>query len=175
MLAAPRDTADPVDTLLAACHAVADLADPTSSALLLAGDDQLTIAELQQGPHLAAPLRLALLTACQSAQPGAYLPDETINLPTALLRSGCAATIGTLWSVPSRTAALFTTLFADAWLARQLDPAAATRSALNALRTVDTEHERALLPEFPPADDVPATFQSHAHPARWAAFVCTGW
>lgn len=67
-------------------------------ALLLAADDRLTVAELHQGPRLATPLGLALLTACQSAQPGAHLPAETINLSTALPRTGCAATDRTLRS-----------------------------------------------------------------------------
>lgn len=162
----------PIDVLLAACHAEADLANPTTNALLLAGEDQLTIAELQAMAGHSRPLRLALLTACRSAQPGVTLPDETINLPTALLQIGCAATVGTLWAIPSRTAAAFTALFAQAWPAQ--DPATAARTALNALRTLDTATERELLPGLPPSS-APPTFRPHHHPSRWAPFVCTGW
>jgi CHAT domain-containing protein len=120
-------------------------------------------------------MRLALLTACRSAQPGAHLPDETINLPTALLRAGCAACVGTLWAVPARTAAVFTAVFARNWLDRDLDPATATRAAVDDLRTIDHVHECEELGDPVPSTGVPARFRPHAHAARWAAFICTGW
>ena len=165
----------PIDTLLAACHADAELAEPTESALLLAGDETLTVEEIQRLGPATAPLRLALLTACRTAQPGATLPDETINLPTALLRAGCAAGVGTLWAVPARTAALFAGLFARQWLDRDLDPAAATRAAVDELRTIDYAGERAVLGDTTRPRGMPSSFRAHAHPARWAAFICGGW
>ena len=87
-----------------ACHGHSDLADPSSSRLLLADHhtDPLTVVDL-------AALRtdgteLAFLSACSTARPGARLTDEAIHLASAFQLAGYPHVIGTLWPIDDQQA-----------------------------------------------------------------------
>ncbi|MGH3407115.1 MAG: CHAT domain-containing protein [Streptosporangiaceae bacterium] len=119
------------------CHALADLASPLDSALILADDGPLTLREiLEQHPGRPgrAGLRLAVLAACETQVPGRQLPDEVISLPAGLIQAGAAGVIASQWAVPGLATAMLMTRFYQYWKHDQLTPAAALRSAQRWLR-----------------------------------------
>jgi tetratricopeptide (TPR) repeat protein len=138
-----------VSVLHAVCHGIADTSRPLESALLLAGDDRLTVADLMAGDH---SLDLAVLSACETAVPGQTLPDEMLGLPSGLLQAGSSAVIAALWAVKDRATAELMTRFYELWRAGNLHPADALRAAQRWLR--DSGH--------------------HESPVYWAAFVYVG-
>ena len=84
------------DVLHLACHGFAELARPLDSGLVLAGG-QVTLGRLME---LQLRVRLAVLSACETALPGTELPDEVVALPTGLLQAGVAGIVASQWSVP---------------------------------------------------------------------------
>src|SRR6185503_8601078 len=91
------------DVLHLACHGYADLANPLDSGLLLAGRP-VKLRDLLDGVRLH--VRLAVLSACETALPGTELPDEVVALPTGLLQAGVAGVVASLWAVPDRSTAM---------------------------------------------------------------------
>ncbi|MFD0532905.1 CHAT domain-containing protein [Actinomadura luteofluorescens] len=87
-----------------ACHGHSDLADPSSSHLLLADHRTrpLTVADLA-GLRMDGA-ELAFLSACSTARPGARLADEAIHLASAFQLAGYRHVIGTLWPIGDRHA-----------------------------------------------------------------------
>jgi CHAT domain-containing protein len=85
-----------------ACHATQDVAEPSRSALHLAGGD-LSVRQLATLDLTDA--ELAYLSACQTAGGSLDLADEAINLAAALQLAGYRNVIGTLWTVADRHAA----------------------------------------------------------------------
>jgi tetratricopeptide (TPR) repeat protein len=100
-----------------ACHARADLDDPEGSGFVLAGDEVLDVRRIRAQ---RTQLRLAILSACETAQPGGALPDEVIGLPAALLQAGAAGVLATWWPVPDDLALAIMLAFYERW-----DPASA--------------------------------------------------
>ena len=86
-----------------ACHGYADLVSPLDSGLLLAGG-AVTLREMINNYPMR--VRLAVLSACETALPGVELPDEVVAFPTGLLQSGVAGVIASQWSVPDRATAM---------------------------------------------------------------------
>jgi hypothetical protein len=119
-----------------ACHGFADLASPLDSGLLLA-DGHMTLGRLME---LQLRVRLAVLSACETALPGTELPDEVVALPTGLLQAGVAGVVASQWSVPDRATAMLMAEFYRCWQQEQMTPAAALRSAQCWLR--DTTNEQ---------------------------------
>lgn len=113
-----------------ACHGFAELASPLDSGLLLA-DGHMTLGRLME---LQLRVRLAVLSACESALPGTELPDEVVALPTGLLQAGVAGVVASQWSVPDRATAMLMTEFYRCWRWEQMPPAAALRAAQRWLR-----------------------------------------
>lgn len=107
------------------CHGVAELANPLDSGLLFV-DGRYTLRQLLD---LRIEVRLAVLSACETALPGTDLPDEVIGLPAGLLQAGAAGVVASQWSVPDRATALLMTQFYRHWRTEQRDPAAALRAA----------------------------------------------
>ncbi|HEX4092061.1 MAG TPA: CHAT domain-containing protein, partial [Trebonia sp.] len=172
------------DVLHAACHAISDPASPMESALILSGGARLTVRELSEQRILAdgGGLRLAVLSACESAVIGQAAPDEAIGLPAALIEAGAAAVVASLVVVPDSSTALLMARFYDCWLTDGVPPPEALRRAQRWLRDVTNEE---LLTRYPDllADVVPAEgfrrrlwerARAHRHPTRWAAFVHIG-
>ena len=97
------------DVLHFACHGFADTADPRRSALILADDEPLTLADLASMRLTAGPgerPRLAVLSACESGMPGGALPDEVVGLPTGLLSAGVHGVVSSLVTVPDAATGL---------------------------------------------------------------------
>lgn len=139
------------DILHFACHGRADLLNPLDSGLALAGGERLTLDDV-----LLARLdvRLAVLSACETALPGARLPDEVVGLPTGLVQAGAIGVIGSLWSVPDMVTAELMTRFYAAWRCGGMEPAEALRQAQQSVRD-DPNH-------------------AWSHPFYWAAFCYHG-
>jgi CHAT domain-containing protein len=82
-----------------ACHGNSDLADPSSSHLVLADHQTqpLTVVDLARLRMDTA--ELAFLSACSTARPGIRLADEAIHLAAAFQLAGYRHVIGTLWPI----------------------------------------------------------------------------
>ena len=132
-----------------------DVAEPLDSALLLAGDEQITCATCWRAIAAAlAATRLAFLSACQTAITDfRSLGDEVIGaLPAAFLQAGIPAVIGTLWPVNDRSTALLVTRFYELWREEGLEPPAALCAAQRWVRdTTNTEKADHFGRHFKPA------------------------
>ena len=135
------------DVLHFACHGRANLLNPLDSGLALAGGERLTLDDVLQR---RLDVRLAVLSACETALPGARLPDEGIGLPAGLVQAGAIGVIGSLWSVPDMATAELMTRFYAAWRGDGMEPAEALRQAQRSVRD-DPDH-------------------AWSHPHHWAAF-----
>lgn len=101
-----------------ACHGYFDIAHPPNSGLILADDEELTLAELLHGRVKVPDARLAVLSACQSAiTASGGLPDEYVGLPVGLLQAGISGVVGTLWPVEDHKTALLMVRFYELHLA----------------------------------------------------------
>jgi len=123
-----------------ACHGFAALASPLDSGLLLAGGTVVTLGRLMR---LQLQVRLAVLSACETALPGTELPDEVVALPTGLLQAGVAGVVASQWRVPDRPTAMLMAEFYRCWRGERMTPAAALRAAQRWLRDTTTEEKRA--------------------------------
>jgi CHAT domain-containing protein len=174
------------DVLHLACHGQADLDEPLNSKLLLVGRS-VALRELME---MRLSVRLAVLSACETALPGTELPDEVIGLPTGLLQAGVAGVIASLWAVPDNATAMLMTEFARRWAGGATAPALALRQAQQWLRDSTNAEKRAHWripragqPELP-AGVVEAFHEAvvfgedddrdHAHLPAWAAFAHLG-
>ncbi|KAJ7612640.1 CHAT domain-containing protein [Roridomyces roridus] len=85
-----------------ACHGVQDVTTPTASALLLAGDSRLTLANIIQ---LALPhADFAFLSACQTATGDEKLQEESVHLAAGMLLAGYRGVIATMWTITDQDA-----------------------------------------------------------------------
>lgn len=172
-----------VSVLHAACHAVSDPGRPLESALLLAEGTRLTVRQLTDRP-LAGDrrLRLAVLSACESAAIGTAAPDELVGLPSALLEVGAAGVIASLILVPDRPTALLMVRFYEHWRTGGMPAPEALRHAQQWLRDATNEELLRLYPDLV-AVAVPAgglryriwaQARPHRDPTHWAAFTYLG-
>lgn len=100
VLRAIRAHATSLTHLHFACHGLVDWTHPQRSGLVLANDKRLTINDvLDPAQTRFTQLRLAVLSACQTALPGTELPDEVVGLPSAWLQAGASEVIASLWPV----------------------------------------------------------------------------
>ena len=127
------------DVLHLACHGFAELARPLDSGLVLAGG-QVTLGRLME---LQLRVRLAVLSACETALPGTELPDEVVALPTGLLQAGVAGIVASQWSVPDRATAMLMAEFYRRWRWDRMAPAAALRAAQCWLRDTTNAEKHA--------------------------------
>jgi CHAT domain-containing protein len=153
--------ADPASVLagLAACgtlyfagHGLAAVPPESAldSRLLLSGGDIKVRDLLRQD---LTGLRLAVLSACESARAGVSLPDEVVGLPAGLIQAGAAGVVGSLWLVDDQAALQVMRRFLELWQENGLPAAEALCEAQRWVR-----HH---VPEC-------------AHPAQWAAFTFSG-
>ncbi|MGB7979511.1 MAG: CHAT domain-containing protein [Candidatus Nanopelagicales bacterium] len=194
VLSGPDATADQLAARMAgftalhlACHAVADVADPRASRLILANDQRLDLATLVALDMDS--LRLVVLSACETGVPGAKAPDETLTLGTAFFGAGAEGVVSTLWQVADlATLVLVTCLYG--FLAENLGPAESlaraqavlrdgSRTEIEAHLTALTDVGRlpdetltAVLDELGKRGD--ASGKPLSTPDYWAAFVFTG-
>jgi tetratricopeptide (TPR) repeat protein len=79
-------------------HAIADLANPSRSAIARAGGPPITAGELSR---LRRPDgELAYLSACETARTSPDLADETVHLASVLHVAGYRHVVATMWTVP---------------------------------------------------------------------------
>jgi CHAT domain-containing protein len=169
------------DVLHLACHSQANIRAPLASALLLAGDDPLTLRELLG--HRLARIRLAVLSACETAVPGLVLPDEAIGFPAGLLQAGTAGVVSSQWQVADASTMALMERFYEFWRGDGLNPAEALRQAQLWVRHITNREREQYFPgvvEFVGPDDSEAKRafwadgRSWTHPYHWAAFTYTG-
>ncbi|WP_043663274.1 CHAT domain-containing tetratricopeptide repeat protein [Streptomyces xylophagus] len=164
-----------------ACHGFADVAEPLASGLLLADDESLTLRDILGHGSLGA--RLVVLSACETAVPGANLPDEVVSLPAGLLQAGVAGVVGSLWSVSDASTMALMARFYKLWRADGLDPPEALRRAQQWVRDTPNGAKRVTFADIGELSGsrVPAKAQelwerarAHRSPYYWAAFVYVG-
>jgi CHAT domain-containing protein len=97
------------NVLHCSCHGSANWDKPLESALIMAGNNPLTVEDFLD--LRLNGVRLATLSACETGMPGLELPDEVVNLPTGLLQAGVAGVVASLWSVGEMSTALLMTKF----------------------------------------------------------------
>jgi hypothetical protein len=119
-------------------HATADQDDPLRSGLLLADDEQITLADLMATEAFRP--KLVVLSACETAVIGGDLPDEVVNLPSGFLQAGARGVIGSFWSVYDESTALVMGHFYEDWRSQgsAFDPARGLRDAQQWLRDAPT-------------------------------------
>jgi CHAT domain-containing protein len=127
----------------ASCHGIFDLRNFLRSRLILAHEEELTLADMLSDQVDLRGLRLLILSACQTAildLQGAR--DEVRSLAAGMLQAGAAAILASLWSVDDRATYLLMVRFALEWFPRihTEPPATALARAQQWLRTV-TNHE----------------------------------
>ncbi|WP_131803643.1 CHAT domain-containing protein, partial [Pseudofrankia sp. EUN1h] len=128
-----------------ACHGAAELADPSTSRLLLA-DQPLTVLDVARLQLHDA--ELAFLSACSTAMPGSRLTDEAIHLASAFQLAGYRHVIAALWPIGDQHAVniahdIYTTLTDSG------DTAAAVHTAARGSRSLWAR--------------MPAVWASHIH------------
>ncbi len=112
------------------CHAAFEL-EASSSYILLADDEHLTLQEIRE-LKLLESVRLVTLSACDSAtREIGLLPDEALGLFAGLLEAGAPGVIGALGEANEEASALLMWRFYDSFMnkegSEQLPPAKALR------------------------------------------------
>src|SRR6266581_2915387 len=123
----------------ASCHGIFDTRNFLRSRLILAREEELTLADLLSDQVDLRGLRLLILSACQTAildLQGAR--DEVRSLAAGMLQAGAAAILASLWSVDDRATYLLMVRFALEWFPQMHNepPATALARAQRWLRTV---------------------------------------
>jgi CHAT domain-containing protein len=177
-----------------ACHARFRPADPLASHLLLAGDDQLSLADVFSRQADLSSARVVSLSACQSGNVEfRRAPDESFGFPSALMCTGIPGIVSTLWPVDDAAAALFSVRMYQLMVGDNVEPVEAVARARTWLRlgtaaefaefistqrsTLDSADENAdaalslLWRDLALGEP---TWRPYESPVHWAAFVLTG-
>jgi CHAT domain-containing protein len=112
------------------CHALADLTDPASGALTLAGG-RLSVRDIAKLPRNGRVL--AYLSACTTALTGGRLVDEGMHIGSGFQFAGFPTVIGTLWRIDDDVARDVAEGFYRS-LRSDPDPAVALHVAVRELR-----------------------------------------
>ncbi len=94
-----------------ACHGIHKPQNPLESYLALS-DGPLKLREIL-ARQAGRGARLAVLSACETANPGPALLDEVVSFPSALLQAGVAGVVSTQFPVPDEAAMLLVLRFFD--------------------------------------------------------------
>jgi len=173
------DALPTIQVLHLSCHGHANLADPLQSCLMMAYNEELTVAELLD-LRLDRGIRLVTLSACETGMIGTKQIEEVVGLPASLLQAGVAGVAASLWSVNDFSTALLMIRFYDYWRGKQLPPAEALRQAQLWVRDTTNKEKRQYLKEHHQSAFVSQlansydTERKHTHPVYWAAFGYTG-
>lgn len=168
-----------------ASHGTFAWRDVGNSALIMSGQERLSVARLAEADGLGQP-RLVVLSACETglSQIDTLNPDEFIGLPGAFSALGAAGVVGTLWPVSDDATALIMAKFYELHLAKGMSPPAALRQAQLWLRdaTADTLNQYAAAMRLEDGQSAPlisaasgaADTRPFSHPYYWGGFVYTG-
>ncbi len=168
------------------CHGNAELEEPLKSGLAMTGEGEKAILTLRDLLNLKlvennqGGIRLAILSACETALAGIELADEAISLPTGLLQAGVAGVVASLWSVSEISTMVLLTRFYTLWRDQHLEPSKALITAQKWLRDAEPRdivaHCETFIPEL--ASKKGELYRSlkydYSHPYYWAAFSYTG-
>jgi CHAT domain-containing protein len=174
-----------------ACHGTFDIVEPLHSALILAGEDTLSLRMLLDSALELNAAHLAVLSACQSGIIDfRHVPDEAIGFPAGFMQAGVPGVVSTLWPVVDPSTALLLVHFHRCHLEQGLDPADSLAQAQEWLRTATAEQlDLAMFwqREYQTSGrrDVNAlrwaryyranpNIRPFAHPYYWAAFYFSG-
>lgn len=132
-------TKEAVESALARCghahfaaHAEFDPAAPLNSGLILSGGLRFVPYSVDRG---GLPLRLVVLSACQSAMIDILKkPDEVMGLATLFMEAGAAGVVGSLWQVDDLSTALLMVRFYATMVQRQDAGSLEFRQPCKALR-----------------------------------------
>ena len=91
-----------------ACHGIQNEMDPLQSAFILY-DGKLTLGRLMA--MKLKNVKLAFLSACQTATGDQKLPEEAVNLAAGMLVAGFTSVVGTLWSIEDRDGSILAEAF----------------------------------------------------------------
>lgn len=168
-------------------HGHLDELSPFSSSLVMAGRDELTVAELV---GLRFTTSLAVLTGCDTGRGNATLGGDVVGLTRSLLRGGVQQVVVSLWPVDDWVAPVVMDRF-YAGLRRGRPPAHALAEAQRSVRALDADALRAayaamgggsgdarrrgvvLDPELRDDEELPLPLGGDAE-RYWAPFVLVG-
>jgi CHAT domain-containing protein len=167
-----------------ATHGLLDAEAPDLSALVLAGADELTVAELL---GLGLDLDLAVLSACDSGRGDITLGGDVVGLTRGLLAAGARHCVVSLWPIDDRAGCLVMAMMAQR-LASGEAVAEALAGAQNELRrasAAERDARYAALAAAAGVPDAPGRRRDLAgtpapvllpdnHPTWWAPFVHVG-
>lgn len=165
-----------------ACHGAFGWgADPLESALYLAGDEPLTLADVIGRLELPST-RLVTLSACESGVIEATeSPDEFFGLTAGFMQAGAAGVLSTLWKVDDLSTGLLVERFYRNHLEGGAEPAAALAEAQQWLRGVTRERVSRQLREQGRRDESRDVLvlgrkeeKPYTHPYHWGAFAYNG-
>lgn len=159
-----------------ACHGVHDPAEPLRSRLLLA-DGALDLRTLFSRP--GGDGRLAVLSACRTANVDGLRPDEVVGFPSALLQAGLAGVVSCQGEVHDVAAMLLVLRFFECFTrAPDVHPARALARAQAWLRTATNAELVAAFPgAYAKPADASAGWESAVPfklPLTWVLFTYTG-
>ena len=168
-------------------HGHLDELSPFSSSLVMAGGDELTVAELV---GLRFGTSLAVLTGCDTGRGNATLGGDVVGLTRSLLRGGVRQVVVSLWPVDDWVAPVVMQQFYDR-LRQGQRAAYALADAQRSVHALDADALRAayvamgggsgdaqrrgveLDPELRDDEDLPAPLGGDAE-RFWAPFVLVG-
>jgi CHAT domain-containing protein/tetratricopeptide (TPR) repeat protein len=122
-----------------ACHGEFIFGKPLKSALLLAQNDRLTLADILNDLTLDS-CRMVILSACQTAITDILTaPDDFFGLPAGFLSAGVPGVVGSLWKVKEISTALLMERFYYFYCVENRYPSTALRAAQLWLRDLTNE------------------------------------
>src|SRR5260370_872576 len=108
-----------------------------ASHIPLPSGEHLSVANILDAPF--KPIRLAVLSACETGLPDLYVVDEGIGVSAALLSGGAHEVIATLWPVDDISTALVMLHFYWQWRRRSQRPPVALALAQSWVHTTSNE------------------------------------
>ncbi len=146
------DRLETSDLVHLSTHGHLDVLSPFASSLVLAGPDELTVADIA---GLRSGTDLAVLSGCDTGRGTATLGGDLVGLTRSLLRSGVRRTVVSMWPVDDEVAPVTMHRFHTA-LAAGLPPAQALAEAQRAVFAMSLAELQAAYVELggvPDADD----------------------
>ncbi|EIM87818.1 uncharacterized protein STEHIDRAFT_129868 [Stereum hirsutum FP-91666 SS1] len=113
--------------------------------------------------------RLTVLSACETVVRGIDLPDEAFSIGSAILASGSACVVGSMWKVDDHATGLLMVRMYEEMLEKGRRPPEALREAKTWLRGLDMDGLADGIRENGYFDGKP-----FEHPFFWAGFVAVG-